>query len=135
VAERGRGVFTQTCAVCHRFRGEGGDVGPDITDVRIKTPDMLLSDILDPNHEVDPRWEAFTFQLEGGRGVVGLIASEGNEALVVRGLGGAETLPRHAIERQAPLGASLMPEGLEGTLDEQRMADLIAYLRSNPDSK
>lgn len=134
-AARGHTVFTQTCAVCHRFRGEGTEVGPDITDVRIKTADMLLSDILDPNNEVDPRWEAFTIQAEGGRGLVGLIASETNDALVVRGIGGTETLARPAVQSYAPLGASLMPEGLEGTLDEQRMADLIAFLRSSHDSK
>jgi putative membrane-bound dehydrogenase-like protein len=132
---RGHTVFTQTCAVCHRFRGEGHEVGPDITDIRIKTPAMLLSDILDPNNEVDPRWEAFTVQADGGRGLVGLIASETNDALVVRGIGGTETLARATVQNYAPLGSSLMPEGLEGTLDEQRMADLIAFLRSNHDPK
>jgi putative membrane-bound dehydrogenase-like protein len=134
-AARGHVVFSQTCAVCHRFRGEGKEVGPDITDVRIKTADMLLSDILDPNNEVDPRWEAFTIQADGGRGLVGLIASETNDALVVRGLAGTETLARNAVQSYAPLGSSLMPEGLEGTLDEPRMADLIAFLRSNHDTK
>ena len=132
---RGRTVFTQACAVCHRFRGEGIEVGPDITDVRIKTPEMLLSDILDPNNEVDPRWEAFTIQAEGGRGLVGLIASETNDALVVRSIGGTETLARAAVQQYAPLGSSLMPEGLEGTLDEARMADLIAFLRSSHEAK
>ncbi|MBL9209992.1 MAG: c-type cytochrome [Opitutaceae bacterium] len=134
-AARGHVVFTQTCAVCHRFRGEGKEVGPDITDVRIKTADMLLSDILDPNNEVDPRWEAFTIQADGGRGLVGLIASETNDALVVRGLAGTETLARSAVQSYTPLGSSLMPEGLEGTLDEQRMADLIAFLRSTHEAK
>lgn len=74
-------------------------------------------------------------QAGGGRGLAGLIASETNDALVVRGIGGTETLARTAIQSCTPLGAALMPDGLEGALDEQRMAGLIAFLHSNPDSK
>lgn len=132
---QGKLVFQQTCTVCHRFRGDGNDVGPDITDVRIKTPEMLLSDILDPNHSIEPRWEAHTMQVEGGRTIVGIIVSETNDALVVRGVTGTDTLPRASILSSTSLGISLMPEGLEGTLNEKRMADLLAYLRSDPDKK
>jgi len=121
--------------VCHRFRGEGNDMGPDITDVRIKTPEMLLSDILDPNHSIEPRWEAHTLQVEGGRTLVGIIVNETNDALVVRGVTGTETLARASIQSSTALGVSLMPEGLEGTLNELRMADLVAYLRSDSDKK
>ncbi len=134
-AERGRAVFAQTCAVCHRFRGEGAEVGPDITDVRIKTPEMLLSDILDPNNAIEPRWEAFSFTAEGGRNVVGMIVSETDTAVIVRHAGGTETLARDGITASSPLGLSLMPQGLEAALDEPRMADLIAYLRSDPHAK
>ncbi|MSU48603.1 MAG: c-type cytochrome [Opitutus sp.] len=134
-AAQGKAIFQQTCTVCHRFRGEGNDVGPDITDVRIKTPEMLLSDILDPNHSIEPRWEAHTMQVEGGRTLVGIIVTETNDALVVRGLTGTETLPRSSIQASTSLGVSLMPEGLEGTLNEPRMADLLAFLRSDPEKK
>ncbi len=134
-AARGKTIFQQTCVVCHRFRGEGNDVGPDITDVRIKTPEMLLSDILDPNHSIEPRWEAHTMQVEGGRTLVGIIVTETNDALVVRGVTGTETLARASIHSSTSLGVSLMPEGLEGTLNEPRMADLVAYLRSDSDQK
>ena len=128
-------MFAQACAVCHRFRGEGADVGPDITDVRIKTPEMLLSDILDPNNAIEPRWEAVSFTAEGGRNVVGMVVSETDTAVVVRNAGGAETIPRRAITASAPLGLSLMPAGLEAALDEPRMADLLAFLRSDPHAK
>lgn len=134
-AARGHEIFLQTCAVCHRFRGEGADIGPDITDVRIKSPDMLLSDILDPNNTIEPRWEAFTFEAEGGRGTTGIIQSETADAVVVRSLAGTDTLPRRSITSSRPLGLSLMPPGLEGTLTEARMADLLAFLRSDPASR
>jgi putative heme-binding domain-containing protein len=134
-AARGHEVFVQTCAVCHRFRGEGGDVGPDITDVRIKSPEMLLSDILDPNNTIDPRWEAVSFEAEGGRSVTGLVTSETADAIVVRSIAATDTLPRRSVTSSKPLGVSLMPQGLEGALTEPRMADLIAFLRSDPNTK
>ena len=37
--------------------------------------------------------------------------------------------------RSDPDGAPLMPQGLEAALDESRMADLIAFLRSDPHAK
>jgi putative heme-binding domain-containing protein len=123
-------VFSQTCAVCHRFRGEGNELGPDISDVRIKTPEMLLSDILDPNNAIEPQWEPYSVRMRDGRTVVGIIASESNEALVVRTIGGSETIPRATLATCEPLGTSLMPQGLEATLTDTRMADLLAYLRS-----
>ncbi|MBI4627004.1 MAG: hypothetical protein HY736_27750 [Verrucomicrobia bacterium] len=64
---------------------------------------------------------------------MGIIESESNEAMVIRGLGGTETIPRHQIEAYEPLGVSLMPEGLEASLTEPKMADLLAYLRSTRD--
>ncbi|MEY4940195.1 MAG: hypothetical protein RIQ93_1930 [Verrucomicrobiota bacterium] len=134
-AMRGKEVFTQTCTMCHRFRGDGAEVGPDITDVRIKTPEMLLSDILDPNNSLEPRFEAYTIKLAGGRELVGVIASETNDALVVNSLGGSETISRSNLQNSKPLGVSLMPQGLEASLTEPRMADLLAYLRSDPDAK
>ncbi len=129
---RGHETFTQTCTVCHRFRGEGNDVGPDISDVRIKTPEMLLSDILDPNNAIDPQWEAYTVRVKDGRALVGRMASETNDAIVIKGPTGSETVPRASLVTAEPLGMSLMPQGLEAAIDEHRMADLLAYLRSEP---
>jgi putative heme-binding domain-containing protein len=128
--ERGREVFTQSCAVCHRFRGDGNDVGPDISDVRIKTPEMLLSDILDPNNSFEPQWEAYSVRTRDGRTLVGMMAFESNDAIVLKSITGSETISRAALEAGEPLGISLMPPGLEATLSEDRMADLLAYLRS-----
>ncbi len=130
----GKRIFTQTCAVCHTFRGFGADVGPDISDVRMKSPEMLLSDILDPNGTVEPRWESYTVTTKAGAASVGVVASESNEAIVLKGISGKETILRKDVATFEPMGRSLMPEGFEGTLTEQSMADLLAYLRSS-DSK
>ena len=42
--------------------------------------------------------------------------------------GAAQTILRSELESIESTGRSLMPEGLEGALDAEAMADLIAYL-------
>jgi putative heme-binding domain-containing protein len=131
----GREVFLQACAACHQFRGEGIDFGPDLSDVRIKLPEMLLADILDPNAAIEPRWEAFSVTAQGGRTLVGFIESENNEAIMMKGPGWKEAVPRTTLEASEPLGISLMPEGLEGSITEQQMSSLLDFLRSLPERR
>jgi hypothetical protein len=59
--------------------------------------------------------------------------AETNDAIMMKSVAGQETLLRSELESCEPLGLSLMPAGLEGALNHQQMADLIAYLRSNAD--
>ena len=127
--EKGREIFKTACLICHRFKGEGGDVGPDISDVRIKTAEMLLSDILDPNNAIDPRWEAQVIELTNGRSIAGVVSSGPAGSMLVKGAGFSETVSRSEISSSKPLGVSLMPEGLEGALSEKQLADLLAYLQ------
>src|SRR5262249_34997690 len=49
--ERGRKVFENQCAKCHRFEGKGHDVGPNL-DGAARDIDYLLVNILDPNRVV-----------------------------------------------------------------------------------
>src|SRR5262249_52925592 len=52
-AARGKQVFGKTCATCHRLEGVGFEVGPDLLSaLRNKSPEQLLTDILDPSREV-----------------------------------------------------------------------------------
>ena len=39
---RGRQLFTQTCAVCHRFRNEGGTLGPNLDAVAARGVHRLV---------------------------------------------------------------------------------------------
>jgi hypothetical protein len=41
-------------------------------------------------------------------------------------------VPRCDIEAMTSTGLSFMPEGLESQIDQQAMADLIAYLLATP---
>jgi len=129
-AEAGMKVFETNCIVCHRKNGKGVDVGPDITDVRIKPAVALLSDILDPNRMVEERWSAYTLQTKDGRTLMGLVSDESTDAVTLKLMGGlVETVPRSEIVKMETVGLSLMPVGLEGAITKKQMADLIQFLK------
>jgi putative heme-binding domain-containing protein len=129
-ATKGQQVFSTICITCHKVKGLGVDVGPDITDVRIKEKEALLSDILDPNRMVEARWMAYQIDTKDGRIVAGLIAGETSTEVTVKMAGGiTEVVPRANIAKMKSLDASLMPVGLEGGITKEQMADLLAFLK------
>jgi putative heme-binding domain-containing protein len=131
--ERGHAVYLKACATCHRLRGEGVEVGPDLETVAGRSADDLLLHILDPNREVAPNYVNYNVATADGRTISGIIASESASALTLKRAGGAaDVVPRNQIEAVASTGLSLMPEGLENGQTPQELADLIAFVRSIP---
>ncbi len=130
-AERGKQVFTKQCAACHRIGDVGVQVGPDISDSRVHTPDKLLTSILDPNRAIDNNYFRFVVLTSDGRTLDGLIAEETADKIVIRAQNDARhVIARAEIDELKPTGMSMMPEGLESQIDPQAMADLIAYIKN-----
>jgi putative membrane-bound dehydrogenase-like protein len=126
---RGKVVFVKNCAACHRLHGDGHAVGPDLAALANKSSEYLLTEILDPNRNVDTRYIEYVATTSDGRTFTGMLASETATGIVLRGQEGREQpLLRNELEALHSLGKSLMPEGLEKTISQQEMADLLAYL-------
>ena len=129
-ATKGHQIFSTVCIACHRLKGEGVDVAPDITDVRIKEKEALLSDILDPNRMVEARWMAYQIDTKDGRTIGGLIAGETTTEVTMKMAGGiTDVVPRSNIKSMKCLDQSLMPVGLEAGITKEQMADLLAFLK------
>ena len=135
-AVRGHAVFKKICVNCHKIAGEGHDIGPDITDVRKKTRETLLYDILDPNRAVDPRYTNYVVTTIDGRSFNGLLAEESEAGIVLRRAEGKQDIvPRADIDELRASGKSLMPEGVEKEVDVQQMADLLEFLTARKPSR
>ncbi len=129
--QRGRAVFAKTCATCHRVGDVGVNVGADISDTRVKTPEQLLTNILDPNKAVDGNYFGYTIIDTEGRVHTGIITNETSSSVTLRQPEGKNvTLLRRDIDELVSTGKSLMPVGLEKNIDQQQMADLISYLKN-----
>ena len=75
-ALRGRTVFAKNCATCHKIGDVGVNVAPDISDSRTKTPQYLLTNILDPNLAIDSNYFSYTIVDTQGRVHTGIISAE-----------------------------------------------------------
>ncbi len=126
----GKVVFDNACVVCHQTtEGKGQVFGPPVATFKNAGRESILGNILDPNKEVAPQYQAFQFSLRGGDAFVGMIASENERSVTVALPGGVtKTFPRTEVESMAGVGRSLMPEGLEEVLSVLEMSDLLAYL-------
>ena len=131
-SKRGQAHFQSNCAICHRYQGEGKQLGPDLELVRGKPSDWLLGAILDPAAVIEARYAAHTVTTKKGESLTGIIASETANNLTFRLPGGIDhPILRSEIRSFTKTGTSLMPVGFEAALDLQAMADLLAWLNSD----
>ncbi len=129
-AARGDQVYQRECQACHRLGDRGFEVGPNLALVRNRTDGAMLEAILDPNREVQPAFVNYVVIDDSGRTFTGLIRSESATSLTLaRDKGTSDTVLKQHIDEIKSTGKSLMPEGLEKTVDPQQMADLLAYLK------
>ncbi|TWT78549.1 Cytochrome c [Posidoniimonas polymericola] len=132
---RGRRLFAEAqCFTCHRFRGEGGAVGPDLTAVgrRFAVRDIATA-LVDPNATISDQYRQTVFEIDG-RTIVGRVVNLNKQEISIAT---DFTDPKHYqtfdaddIEDQFPSNASPMPAGLLNVLDEDELLDLMAYLLS-----
>ena len=125
---KGRLIFNQACAACHRLYGDGGQVGPDLTGAGRDNLDYLLENIADPSAVVTADFRMTVVSLKDGRVLNGLIAAKTDRTLTLRTMNETLIVERTEVESTQESKLSLMPEGLLESLTDAQRRDLIAYL-------
>jgi len=133
--ENGRRVFfTQTaaCATCHKVKGEGTEVGPDLSEIGSKlAKEALYESILDPSAGISFGYEAWQFELKNGDEPYGLIVSETPEEVAVKNNTGVVTrYKKSEIKSRQQMKLSIMPAGLQQAMTTAELVDLVEYLAS-----
>ncbi|HTQ37864.1 MAG TPA: c-type cytochrome [Pirellulales bacterium] len=137
---QGRIAFAAArCIVCHRFGGDGGSTGPDLTQLagRYSMKD-LIQKISDPNKSISDQYRAKMIVTSGGKSYTGRVITDDGKKIVL--LTDPEdstkvvTISHDEIEDEHDSPISLMPTGLLKPLNEQEVLNLLAYLlsRGNP---
>src|SRR5262249_340548 len=118
------------CYACHRAQGQGGSVGPDLSQVgRFRTTIDLLESVVFPSSSIVPDYRAYTVALKDGRVVTGMIVRDSSDPVFLRTPQLAEIrVGRSEIEEGGPSKISIMPVGLEKTISPQELADLLEFL-------
>ena len=126
---RGRELFAKTCAACHRLKGAGHELGPDLAAMAGKPPQALLVAILDPNQAVDPRYQNYTVLATTGESASGVLTAETATSITLAAQEGRRhVLLRSEIDEIRSTKKSFMPEGLERDISPEQMRDLLEYL-------
>ena len=127
------------CAKCHRFNGEGGGSGPDISGVgnRFQPIDLLEAIVL-PSKIISDQYQATEIITKKKDVHVGTIHEENDQQVVIPPSPLStvtETVKKDDINIRRPSKISIMPSGLIDVLKEDEVLDLLAYLRAAGDPK
>ncbi|MFI4874662.1 MAG: PVC-type heme-binding CxxCH protein [Blastopirellula sp. JB062] len=127
--KRGEAVFLKNCASCHQLNGKGHPIGPNLAAMKNRGPEAILTNVLNPNLEVNPQYMSYVCLTNDGRALTGIIANETATSItLLQGDNKSETVLRIDIDQLRSTGVSLMPQDLEKQIDKQAMADLLSYL-------
>jgi putative heme-binding domain-containing protein len=131
---RGRQVFEKAqCLKCHKFGKDGEGIGPDLTTLRqrFKRADILES-IYYPSKVISDQYRSSVIVTKKGQQLTGLAAPVGDTVTVLQSDGTKVTLRKDEIEQQYASLVSAMPEKLLDPLTKEEIADLFAFLESEP---
>lgn len=137
---RGREAFqVAQCYKCHRFAGDGGATGPDLTGAgnRFSARDLLES-VVAPSKVISDQYKGAIFTTADGEVIAGRVIDESAEAIRVRTNPFANELvdvKKSSIESRKPATTSEMPQGAINVLTKEEILDLVAYLRSGGNEK
>jgi putative heme-binding domain-containing protein len=134
-----RAYAAARCVVCHRFGGEGGATGPDLTNVagRFSYKDLAEATV-DPSKVVSDQYRATVVQTADGKSYTGRLATDNEKKIVLlidpEDATKTVEIPKDQIDVLEPSQVSLMPADLLKVLNQDEVLDLLAYLmsRGNP---
>jgi putative heme-binding domain-containing protein len=123
------------CYVCHRFKGEGGAVGPDLSSAGGKFSAYdLLEAIIDPGKEISDQYGATNFKMKDGTVISGRIMNLGEDHYQVNtDMMNPSASTFVSVKDLASIEASavsMMPPGLINAMSKDDILDLLAYLIS-----
>jgi putative heme-binding domain-containing protein len=125
--ENGKKLFAANCASCHKFKGEGRDLAPDLTGMGAHGAHDLLVHILDPNRVVEPNFVAVSIETKDDQSMDGVVMRENSSTITLRNATTDIEIPVSNVKSRRSTGLSLMPNGYEA-LEANGLRDLIGYL-------
>lgn len=132
--EEGKMLFAASaCINCHNMRGQGGSMGPDLTQLgtRFSEKDILES-IIEPNKVISDQYAGTVFTLKDGSTVVGRLSREDDTKYYVSQNPFAPQIIRELLKKEVAATklseVSFMPPALINSLNPERLKNLVAYL-------
>lgn len=133
--KKGREVFFSSkaiCSTCHRVGTEGGQVGPNLSIIgAIRTRSDLLESIIFPSASLARGFETMVVVTKSGQTITGVMTRETADSIVLTSSQRVDQkVLRNDIEAISASPVSTMPAGIDQTLNEAELRDILAYLES-----
>ena len=132
-ANRGKALFTsQACVACHTTADGQTPKGPHLVDISKRyKPHEILQSILNPSAVITQGFDTYAVTTKDNKVHVGFVTKESANAISLRNaVGVASEIPVKNIKKREKLLVSSMPFGLAAGLTPEKLADLLAYMRS-----
>ncbi len=114
--QAGAAVFAKRCGVCHRLRGVGHDVGPNLASLTDYAPQTLLVAMLDPNRAVEAKYLDYLALTDAGVSYTGMLANEtGNSVTLIGQEAKQQTILRSELETCRPRANRSCPRAWKKT--------------------
>ncbi|MEW6304814.1 MAG: PVC-type heme-binding CxxCH protein [Verrucomicrobiota bacterium] len=132
-AKHGREIFFErqdvACLRCHKVKGEGGDVGPELAGIGQRQPrEYILESIILPNKVISPGFENVLITMKSGTTYAGIVKAEDAEVLTLNSPeDGLLKLKKADIQSRIKGQSSMLPE-LGTVLTKSEIRDLIEFL-------
>jgi putative heme-binding domain-containing protein len=109
--------------------GEGGKIGPDLSNLIHRDYASVMKDITQPSAAINPDHLAYNVQLRDGDVLNGIIVADGDKEMELGTSDGKTVhIAKSKIDAVKPSAISLMPENLLDTLTAQERKDLLTFL-------
>ena len=135
--EIGARIFKEaTCVNCHKIRGQGGAVGPDLAQLfeRHKSDHgAVLREILDPSYKVEEKYALYNVITDNGQVISGIVSQQNAVSITLitnPDNPKPQTIPRNNIDEILKSSISMMPKGLMDRFTQEEILELLAYLES-----
>ncbi len=133
-SKEGKRIFAEkaeaACMRCHKVKGEGGDVGPDLAEIGKKMGrEYVLQSIVDPNAVIAKGYDNVMVTLKDGNVVAGLLSAETADELALKNPADAklQRVKKADVKERMSL-PSAMPPGMGEVLTKRELRDVVQYL-------
>src|SRR5262249_28811215 len=118
-----------SCVRCHKVGGQGGEVGPDLSDIGARRDrSYLLEAIVAPSRQIAEGFETRVVATADGLVHVGVFKSDVGDTLrLVTAEGKPLTIPKAQI-RDQKRGDWAMPDDLVKLMSKVELRDLVEFL-------
>ncbi|MFN0242880.1 MAG: PVC-type heme-binding CxxCH protein [Planctomycetota bacterium] len=135
-AARGQEIFFGTrggCSACHAFAGRGSAIGPDMTEIRTKYGAREIAEaILFPSRAIAVGYETWSFETDDGVIYNGFLDAVDENVIVRDTAGRRHVLAANEIVAHTKQTVSVMPDDVSLGLGAQEIADVVAFVRTDP---